>query len=170
MGASLAALGLWAQRSLMDANKCAMTYSYPVFEPVPVANASVSGYSLLRHFYVEDGPDGQGVRAGDAEVDIEALRKQPLRPVPVLFVPGHAGSAFQGRSLASFAHSQVVSAKLQFFALDFPSPLGSRSAVHGAEVFAQAAFLNDALRTIQKLYKDSKGGRDSYIYFTMSDF
>jgi hypothetical protein len=140
-----------------------MTYSYPVFEPVPVANASVSGYSLLRHLYVEDGPRGNGVK-GHGKVDLETLRLQPLRPVPVLFVPGHAGSAFQGRSLASYEHSGQASSQLQLFAVDFASPLGSRSAVHGAEVFTQAAFLNDAIRAIQKLYKDSKGGTVSSAF------
>ena len=53
------------------------------------------------------------------------------------------------RSLASYMHSN---GRYQFFGLDFN---GSRSGLHGSYILAQAAFMNDALRTIIGLYSSS---------------
>ncbi len=82
LGLGFTALGLWGYTSLMDANPCTMTYSMPQLVPVNVTSSILPphkegvewvGFKLLRHIYVEDGENA------------------PMRPNPVLFVPGHGG-------------------------------------------------------------------------------
>ncbi|KAI5297954.1 hypothetical protein KEM56_004418, partial [Ascosphaera pollenicola] len=97
-----------------------------------------------------------------------------LKGVPVLFLPGNAGSYRQGRSLASEAsiyfrdvlqHDQE---KLQagvrgldFFLADFNEDM---AAFHGQTLLDQAEYINDALAYILSLYQDPRRpGRDAHL-------
>ncbi|KAI8984029.1 PGAP1-like protein-domain-containing protein [Mycotypha africana] len=92
--------------------------------------------------------------------------------VPVLFIPGHAGSYKQVRSIAAEAtfyyykhyahdpekwHSGVRN--LDFFTVDFHEEF---SALHGQSLLEQAEYLNDAVDYILKLYPQSRQQKYSY--------
>ncbi|KAI7903837.1 PGAP1-like protein-domain-containing protein [Cokeromyces recurvatus] len=82
--------------------------------------------------------------------------------VPVLFIPGHAGSYKQVRSIAAesafyyyrnYANDpekwQQGARSLDFFTVDFHEEF---SALHGQSLLEQAEYLNDAIDYILKLY------------------
>ncbi|EFQ99381.1 GPI inositol-deacylase [Nannizzia gypsea CBS 118893] len=92
-----------------------------------------------------------------------------LKGVPVLFLPGNAGSYRQGRSLASEAslyfhnvlqHDQdrikVGTRSLDFFMADFNEDM---AAFHGQTILDQAEYINDALSYILSLYHDTNRAR-----------
>lgn len=81
----------------------------------------------------------------------------PVRPsgVPVLFVPGNAGSYRQIRSISDTSrelNEQYGSAEIDFFALDFNE---AYSALHGRTLLDQAEYLNDAVKYILDMYRDN---------------
>jgi GPI inositol-deacylase len=94
--------------------------------------------------------------------------------VPVLFIPGNAGSYKQVRSLSSEAsryyhnylrHDQAAKERgvsnLDFFTLDFNEDL---AAFHGQTVIDQAEYVNEAVAYILSLYSDpGKSRRDSRL-------
>ncbi|KAK9493600.1 PGAP1-like protein-domain-containing protein [Lipomyces doorenjongii] len=95
--------------------------------------------------------------------------------VPVLFIPGNAGSYKQVRGLAAEAAHQyydTVTAKgsygdggarnLDFFTADFNEDF---TAFHGRTLLDQAEYLNDAIAFILSLYKTS-----SFSHRSNSDF
>ncbi|KAJ8656765.1 hypothetical protein O0I10_007613 [Lichtheimia ornata] len=98
------------------------------------------------------------------EKDVD-LSDQPSG-VPVLFVPGHAGSYKQVRAIAAEAafhyyqlyaqhpeiHEQGMR-NLDFFTVDFHEEF---SALHGQSLLEQAEYLNDAIDYILKIYKSDK--------------
>ncbi|EDN07322.1 conserved hypothetical protein [Histoplasma mississippiense (nom. inval.)] len=91
--------------------------------------------------------------------------------VPVLFLPGNAGSYRQGRSLASEASLYFQDAisndqeklnagtrSLDFFMADFNEDM---AAFHGQTLLDQAEYVNEALAYILSLYHDpTRPGRD----------
>ncbi|WEW57124.1 GPI inositol deacylase [Emydomyces testavorans] len=94
-----------------------------------------------------------------------------LKGVPVLFLPGNAGSYKQGRSLASEAslyfhdvlqydqeRLRMGVRSLDFFTADFNEDM---AAFHGQTLLDQAEYVNDALAYILSLYHDPRRpGRD----------
>ncbi|KAF7722214.1 GPI inositol deacylase [Apophysomyces ossiformis] len=98
------------------------------------------------------------------EKDVD-LVDQPTG-VPVLFIPGHAGSCKQIRSIAAEAAFQYShrytrhndnwdhgGRSLDFFTVDFNEEF---SALHGQSLLEQAEYLNDAVDYILKLYPQSR--------------
>ncbi|KAI8377065.1 PGAP1-like protein-domain-containing protein [Choanephora cucurbitarum] len=86
--------------------------------------------------------------------------------VPVLFIPGHAGSYKQVRSIAAesaFYYDQFHAndldkweqgvRNLDFFTVDFHEEF---SALHGQSILEQAEYLNDAVDYILKLYPQAR--------------
>lgn len=102
-----------------------------------------------------------------------------LKGVPVLFLPGNAGSYRQGRSLASEAslyfHNvlqydqerlKAGTRSLDFFMADFNEDM---AAFHGQTLLDQAEYVNDALAYILSLYHDPRRqGRDPNLPDPMS--
>ncbi|KAI9484440.1 PGAP1-like protein-domain-containing protein [Zychaea mexicana] len=101
------------------------------------------------------------------EKDVD-LSDQPTG-VPVLFIPGHAGSHKQIRSIAAetaYAYYQHYAThpeipkqgvrNLDFFTVDFHEEF---SALHGQSLLEQAEYLNDAIDYILKLYPRSRKSR-----------
>ncbi|GAP93268.1 putative GPI inositol-deacylase [Rosellinia necatrix] len=94
-----------------------------------------------------------------------------VRGIPVLFIPGNAGSYKQVRSIASESaryfhdvlHPNAAAAKsgvkgLDFFTLDFNEDF---TAFHGQTMLDQAEYVNEAIRYILSLYLDpQKSDRD----------
>lgn len=86
--------------------------------------------------------------------------------MPVLFIPGNAGSYRQVRPIAAEAASQFLQAyrnnqtiledgirNLDFFTVDFNEDF---SAFHGQTLLDQAEYLNEAVSYILSLYHDSR--------------
>ncbi|WFD26015.1 GPI inositol deacylase [Malassezia nana] len=102
--------------------------------------------------------------------------KQPLRfgeiklePMPVLFIPGNAGSYAQVRSLAASAWDQYWLGRMEVPAPDFRDAKGPLqwytidfnedfSAFHGKTLLDQAFFVNEALRYLQYLHPSAENG------------
>ena len=122
-------------------NHCLMSYSLPVYTPVPVTSRLSYKYTLYRYTH--------------------GRSKTPLRVagMPVLFVPGHTGSYKQARSVASAAVvASAASDKrgpVEYFTLDFGEEWAG---LFGHLVWDQAEFINDAVRTIRVLYARSSPG------------
>ena len=89
-----------------------------------------------------------------------------VKGVPVLFIPGNAGSYKQSRCLAfeaaQYYHNNVQQdpeamkngmTSLDFFAVDFNEDF---SAFHGQTILDQAEYLNDAVSYILSLYHDPR--------------
>ena len=125
-------LGYQGRLYLLQNNPCDMTYTSMQKSEVPVMSTMNSSALLYRH------PSDNGVRK--------------LAKYPVLFIPGNSGSADQVRSFSSPMHNE--DGFFQYFAIHFKYPF---SAIHGSSILTQAIYVNDALRTIQQLYKEERG-------------
>lgn len=156
-----AALFLMVQSFLtkqLDIKGCEMSYMRPMYSKFDDFDTEhtrfASKYSL--YLYREWGIDEEFTVKG----------------VPVLFIPGNAGSYKQVRSLASDAayhyHNSVqheqdpdkgVRRPLDFFSVDFNEDF---TAFHGQTLLDQAEYLNDAIRFILSLYHTpGRSQRDS---------
>ncbi|KAJ6785961.1 hypothetical protein PWT90_08072 [Aphanocladium album] len=141
-----------------DAKGCRMSYmrpSYIHFREFDTEHTRfATKYSL--HLYREQGFDDES----------------KLRGVPVLFIPGNAGSYKQVRPIAAEAASYFYERlqhdgksikagvrNLDFFTVDFNEDI---TAFHGQTLLDQAEYLNEAIRYILSLYSDpNKVNRDS---------
>lgn len=97
-----------------------------------------------------------------------------LQGIPVLFIPGNAGSYKQVRPIAAEAanyfhhHLQYDGSKIEagartldFFTVDFNEDI---TAFHGQTLLDQAEYLNEAVRYILSLYSDpQRNTRNSYL-------
>lgn len=143
-------------------------------------------YSL--YLYREQGVDDEGkVRDKPTVCDfLVQLSKQPatsgaltsscmqLRGIPVLFIPGNAGSYKQVRPIAAEAATYFYDTlqhdgtsvdsgvrNLDFFTVDFNEDI---TAFHGQTLLDQAEYLNEAIRYILALYSDPlRAARDSQL-------
>ncbi|TYZ61329.1 hypothetical protein PybrP1_010369 [[Pythium] brassicae (nom. inval.)] len=124
-------LDLWRANALPS--QCEMTYSWPVYTPLPawLKTSSPPKYEL-------------------ASVHMRERRTQ-LTGVPLLFLPGHLGSHKQARSLARHLADRGADEQLfDVFAVDFG---GELSGLSGDLVRQQARFVNDAVRAILRQYR-----------------
>ncbi|KAL2267769.1 hypothetical protein VTJ83DRAFT_5046 [Remersonia thermophila] len=136
----------------LDPKGCRMSYMRPSYAKLTEFDTEhtrlASKYSL--YLYREQGVDH------DAKV----------RGVPVLFIPGNAGSYKQVRPIAAEAanyfhdvlqHDEAVRAagvrNLDFFTVDFNEDI---TAFHGQTLLDQAEYLNEAVRYILSLYLDPR--------------
>lgn len=135
-----------------DANACNMSYMYPSYRRLQGFDLEhtrfASKYSLYlyREKTIDLSEDPQGV--------------------PVLFVPGNAGSYKQIRPIAAEAAAQFQQSlkinneilqegkrSLDFFTVDFNEDF---SAFHGQTMLDQAEYLNSAITYILSLYTDAR--------------
>jgi glycosylphosphatidylinositol deacylase len=131
-----------------DPKGCAMSYMMPRFDPFPDFDTEhtrfASKYSL--YLYRERGID-------------EDVR---VKGIPVVFIPGNAGSYKQVRPIAAEAaryfHNELREdmaaigdgkRQLDFFTVDFNEEL---IAFHGQTLLDQAEYLNEAVAYILSLY------------------
>lgn len=134
-----------------DGIDCRMPYMTPTYQDVQGFNGSFTrfGSKYKMQLYREGGID-------DGKLD-------PLNGVPVIFIPGNAGSFRQVRSLAaecSHQYHSMLSAKanshnrvghLDFFTADFGEDL---TAFSGQTIKDQADYLNEAISYILGLYQE----------------
>lgn len=138
----LAAFLSLRQSVASNPNNCQMVYMYESYATLSGFNSRFSRmgskYSLL--YYRE----GNGV-------DTDTVP----RGIPVLFIPGNAGSYRQARSLASFCSNAEASLpRFDFFTADFKEDF---TAFHGRTLLDQAEYLNDAIEYILSLYEGTDG-------------
>jgi len=120
-------------------NRCEMTYmfEYPRFQQIPVEDNS--DYKLFIY--------GEGEYFG-------RIRNLKLKGIPILYIPGHAGSYKQVRSLASVLLRKSFSRDHHFnvFTIDFNEQF---SAVHGSLLRHQTNYVSKCISTILNLYKSN---------------
>ncbi|KAI8089198.1 PGAP1-like protein-domain-containing protein [Halteromyces radiatus] len=122
-----------------DPPGCQMSYSRPSFIPLQVPHARLTDkYSL--YLYREGGIDSN-----------------QLLGVPTLFIPGHAGSYKQARSIAAESAYYLKSLPqsdqkhgLDMFTVDLNEEF---SALSGGLIHDQAEYLNDAIQQILTYYR-----------------
>ncbi|KAL0944194.1 uncharacterized protein CTRU02_202081 [Colletotrichum truncatum] len=136
----------------LDAKGCRMSYMRPSYIRLRDFDTEhtrfATKYSL--YLYREQGVDDE----------------RKLKGVPVLFIPGNAGSYKQVRPIAaeaanyyheSLQHDEAAAAagarNLDFFTVDFNEDI---TAFHGQTMLDQAEYLNEAIRYILSLYMDPR--------------
>ncbi|XP_054923769.1 GPI inositol-deacylase [Dermacentor andersoni] len=153
-------------------NECEMTYMFELPEYIPIKLSKEVQQKYPRYRLVVYG---EGVYA-------RQLRRGHLRGVPVLFVPGNAGSYQQVRSIGTVllrkAEFEGLPYRFDVFATDFQ---GELSGLYGPLLRDQIGFLHECIRTIRRLYKStpnaslvvlghSMGGVVARSLFTLEDF
>ncbi|ORX56263.1 PGAP1-domain-containing protein [Hesseltinella vesiculosa] len=121
-----------------------MSYSRPLFVPIAVRDSRLAEKYRL-HLFRQGG--------------LDPLDK--LTGVPALFIPGHAGSYKQARSIAAEVaevyqnqfHGDVHYASLDMFTVDLNEEF---TALHGGLILDQAEYLNDAIAQILLLYQHQR--------------
>ncbi|KAL5389447.1 GPI inositol deacylase [Paraphaeosphaeria sporulosa] len=147
----LGALALMAQSFLtrqMDTKGCVMSYMRPAYLKFDDFDTEHTRFANKYALYL--------YREGGIDEDSR------VKGVPVLFIPGNAGSHKQVRSYASEAayhyHNSIrhetggnraSRRPLDFFAVDFNEDF---TAFHGQTLLDQAEYLNDAIAFILSLY------------------
>ncbi|KAJ1757584.1 GPI inositol deacylase, partial [Coemansia sp. RSA 1752] len=135
-----------------DTPNCGMSYSRPRYIEQTEFGRSWTRYSAKYKLYL--------YREGGFDV-----HDQPFR-IPVLFVPGNAGSHKQVRSIAAASSSAFVKmvgesphlvdegcVGYDFFTVGLNEEL---TALHGYSILEQADFVNDAIRYILSLYPKTR--------------
>ncbi|KAI5814253.1 PGAP1-like protein-domain-containing protein [Pyronema omphalodes] len=154
---AMSAFALWTivqsfRERQCDAKGCRMSHMSPIYLKAKDFDTEhtrfASKYNL--YLYRENGVD----------------EDYPPKGVPVLFIPGNAGSYRQVRPIAAEAarhYRNVIAAdetlakagtrNLDFFTVDFNEDI---TAFHGQTVLDQAEYLNEAVAYILSLYHDSR--------------
>ncbi|KAG0053764.1 GPI inositol deacylase [Gryganskiella cystojenkinii] len=156
----------------IDTKGCVMTYMQPTYYKLLDFDINqtrfASKYALLlyRDEYDHHPQLDQSMltRLGDHDWAIEKEAKWQPTGVPVLFIPGNAGSARQVRSIAKEAskyyHETIPrergkrtkgSKPLDFFTVDLNEEF---SAFHGNLLLDQALYINKVITYILSLYSD----------------
>ncbi|KAI9494900.1 PGAP1-like protein-domain-containing protein [Zychaea mexicana] len=117
-------------------------------------------YSRPSYVPVNPGPESRLAHKYALYLFRETAMDKPNEPngVPALFIPGHAGSYKQVRSIAAtstYYHKQNKpnGERIDFFTVDLNEGF---SAMSGQLLYDQAEYLNDAVRRILSLYDPSK--------------
>ncbi|XP_070580466.1 GPI inositol-deacylase-like [Ptychodera flava] len=170
---SLLAWGIFDYILNVEENACEMTWMWerPMYLNVPGLPQKVKDkfpqYSL--HLY------GEGAYAKQSE-------SMKLKGIPVLFIPGNAGSYRQVRSLGSVALRKAERSKHHFnyFVVNLN---GELSGLYGGFLDRQTEYVSQCIKHILSLYKHSKyppksvilvghsmGGIIARALFTLPDF
>ncbi|KAK3737552.1 hypothetical protein QZH41_006055 [Actinostola sp. cb2023] len=171
--AGLALYGLKDVIHNVEHNQCEMTYMYqwPVYVKVPLFKGVSKDFPRYSLYYYGEG--------SQPEVERDLQR---VRGIPVLFIPGNAGSHKQARSLASVALRKAEDSAYQFnyFTVDLDERL---SGVSGVMLNEQTEFVRICIKRVLRLYKGiprrprsvvlighSMGGVISKALFTLPKF
>ncbi|KAF9969282.1 GPI inositol deacylase [Actinomortierella ambigua] len=132
---------------------CKMTYMQPKYVKIPGFDRDKTPFAGKYGLYI--------YRELDYDIMPDDAKFQPTG-IPVLFIPGNAGSKAQVRSIAKEAtwyyYESVLANRgsgktwlrpLDFFTVDFNEEF---SALHGHSLLEQAQYLNDAIAHILTLY------------------
>ncbi|XP_059179650.1 GPI inositol-deacylase-like [Physella acuta] len=148
---SIAAYGFYDVLTNFETNGCEMTYmyEYPKYQEIKL-DGSVKEFPTYRLFIY-----GEGHYAN-------TIRNLNLKGIPVLFIPGNAGSHKQVRSLGSVAlrMSEKTNVHFNYFVVDFDEEL---SALYGGVLRKQTEFVHLCLKKILSLYNTNQHKPDSVV-------
>lgn len=137
-----------------DLPKCHSVYMYPSYARIDGFDSNFTPLAQKYHLYLyrEQGLDKDPTQDNFIQLD----------GIPVLFIPGNAGSFKQVRSIAATCSELYFSSEgeiknpyrrnLDFFAADFNEDF---TAFHGRTMLDQAEYLNDAIKYILSMYEKS---------------
>ncbi|CCF57336.1 hypothetical protein KAFR_0C03440 [Kazachstania africana CBS 2517] len=143
-----------------DSSQCRPIYMYPSYARIDGFDTRFNTLAKKYHLYLyrEQGLDTEPL--ADQEIQLDGI--------PVLFIPGNAGSFKQSRSIASECANIFFKSRddiehantrnLDFFTADFNEDF---TAFHGRTMLDQAEYLNDAIRYILALYQESASYKNS---------
>ncbi|XP_055428968.1 GPI inositol-deacylase isoform X5 [Bubalus kerabau] len=140
----MATLGLWDVFFGFEENKCSMSYmfEYPEYQKIELPKKLAKRYPAYELYLY-----GEGSYAEEHKV-------LPLTGIPVLFLPGNAGSYKQVRSIGSIALRKAEDIDFKyhfdFFSVNFNEEL---VALYGGSLQKQTKFVHECIKTILKLYK-----------------
>lgn len=129
----------------LEDNKCEMTFmfEYPQYVKLNLKELSSTKFPHYNLFVYGEGEQATKYKKGQ------------FTGIPILFIPGNAGSYKQVRSLASYAYRKSLDSRkhfhFDFFTIDFNEEL---SALYGGILNQQTAFANHCIKSIQLLYKN----------------
>lgn len=138
-----------------DAQQCRPIWMYPSYARVDGFDTRFTRLAHKYHLYLyrEQGKDKDPLNGNEIQLD----------GIPVLFIPGNAGSFKQARSIAAESaniyfeskdtlDNKINTRNLDFFTADFNEDF---TAFHGQTMLDQAEYLNDAISYILSLYEGS---------------
>ncbi|XP_075036065.1 GPI inositol-deacylase [Mixophyes fleayi] len=141
----LVALGIRDVFFVYEMSRCTMTYmfEYPEYQKIKLPQ-KVSRLFPAYELYLY----GEGIYA-------EENKNLSLSGIPVLFLPGNAGSYKQARSIASIAlrKAENIGYRNHFnvFSVNFNEEL---VALYGGSLQRQTQFVHSCIKTILRLYKN----------------
>ncbi|XP_076459626.1 GPI inositol-deacylase-like [Babylonia areolata] len=147
-------LGILDCLTNFEQNGCEMTYmfQYPKYLDVPLDNSITHQFPNYRLYVYGEGDYAR------------QISKMEFSGIPVLFLPGNAGSYRQVRSLGSvslrMSEKPGIKFHFNYFVADFNEEL---SAIHGAFLQRQTEFVHACVKKILSLYKSSKNPPTSVI-------
>ncbi|KAF1544199.1 GPI inositol-deacylase, partial [Eudyptes schlegeli] len=130
---------------LYEENRCSMTYmyEYPEYLKIKLPKKTAKRYPAYELYLYGEG--------NYAEENKNLL----LTGIPVLFLPGNAGSYKQVRSLGSIALRKAEDVDFKyhfnFFSVNFNEEL---VALYGGSLQQQTKFVHECIKVILKLYRD----------------
>ncbi|XP_060033514.1 GPI inositol-deacylase isoform X2 [Erinaceus europaeus] len=140
----LAALGVRDVLFGAEENRCSMSYMFelPEYQKIGLPKKLARRYPAYELYLY-----GEGVYA-------EEHKLFPLTGIPVLFLPGNAGSYKQVRSVGSIALRKAENIDYKyhfdFFSVNFNEEL---VALYGGSLQKQTKFVHECIKIILKLYK-----------------
>ncbi|NXK91317.1 PGAP1 deacylase, partial [Formicarius rufipectus] len=132
---------------LYEENRCSMTYmyEYPEYLKIKLPKKTARRYPAYELYLYGEG--------NYAEENKNLL----LTGIPVLFLPGNAGSYKQVRSLGSIALRKAEDVDFKyhfnFFSVNFNEEL---VALYGGSLQRQTKFVHECIKVILKLYRDEE--------------
>ncbi|NXY73514.1 PGAP1 deacylase, partial [Glareola pratincola] len=130
---------------LYEENRCSMTYmyEYPEYLKIKLPKKTARRYPVYELYLY-----GEGNYA-------EENKNLFLTGIPVIFLPGNAGSYKQVRSLGSIALRKAEDVDFKyhfnFFSVNFNEEL---VALYGGSLQRQTKFVHECIKVILKLYRD----------------
>ncbi|XP_028397184.1 GPI inositol-deacylase-like [Dendronephthya gigantea] len=152
---TIVVLFISARKAFFDQeeNGCEMTYmfEYPEYIRVKLKKQISEKYPRYGLYLYGEGSYAQ-----------EQKRVFEPKGIPVLFIPGNAGSYRQVRSLASIAlrKAERLAHHFNYFTVDFDEDF---SGLFGGVLMDQVNFVHSCLRHIIREYKGNKSGPESVI-------
>nr|XP_054763869.1 GPI inositol-deacylase-like [Lytechinus pictus] len=146
----LLGLGIYDVLTNFESNKCAMSFMWEIPEYIDVHNMNETLQKKYPHYSLT--VYGEGRYAKD-------LKKMKLTGIPVLFIPGNAGSHKQVRSLSSIALRKASNYNFHFnyFSVDLNEEL---NAVYGGVLEGQTEYVHGCVKHILELYRNNKNNKN----------
>ncbi|CAB4252468.1 similar to Saccharomyces cerevisiae YFL025C BST1 GPI inositol deacylase of the ER that negatively regulates COPII vesicle formation [Maudiozyma barnettii] len=145
-----------------DVPQCRSIYMYPSYARIDGFSKQFTPLAQKYHLYLYREQDKDQEPMNNDHIQ--------LNGVPVLFIPGNAGSFKQVRSIASACANLFFDSKdsinnpttqnIDFFTADFNEDF---TAFHGQTMLDQAEYLNDAIAYILSLYEQSIDGKTNTV-------